>query len=232
MGEPLVDLRDVSLGYEGRPVLEHVSFAIERGEFTAFVGPNGAGKTTLLRGVLGLIPVLAGRIECMFDRSASPPAYVPQRDTLDSVFPLSAGEVVLMGTYARLPPLLPVPSRLRRLAAECLDRVGLAGSAKRPFRALSGGQRQRVLIARALAAAPEIMLLDEPTAGIDREAEAAITELIARLNREERLTVVLVTHHLDRVRSLVSSAVWVDDGEAVKGAVDAIPLLQAKMNAR
>src|ERR1041385_1186987 len=111
MNELLFELEDVSLGYGSRPVLEHVTFSVARGEFVAFVGPNGAGKTTLLRGLLGLVPALAGRIEYHFDRSAGPPAYVPQRDSLDPIFPLSAREVVLMGTYARLPPLLPVNGR-------------------------------------------------------------------------------------------------------------------------
>jgi ABC-type Mn2+/Zn2+ transport system ATPase subunit len=183
MRAALVELRDASLGYAGVPVLEHVSLEIERGEFTALVGPNGAGKTTLLRGLLGLIPVLAGRIEYHFERTANPPGYVPQRDTLDPIFPLSAFEVVLMGTYAKLPPLRPVGRRHRRLAVECLENVGLGDLGKRQFWELSGGQKQRVLIARALAAEPEVLFLDEPTAGVDHQAEVSIIELIGRLNR-------------------------------------------------
>src|SRR5207244_1624906 len=184
----LLAFRDVSLGYEGRPVLQHLTLAIERGEFLALLGPNGAGKTTLLRGLVGLIPVLAGELTYGLDRRASPPGYVPQRDTLDPIFPLSAFEVVVMGTYARLPPLRPVGGRERRLAAECLAQVGLAALAPHPFWSLSGGQKQRVLIARALAAEPELLLLDEPTAGVDPGASAAIMETITRLNRERRLT--------------------------------------------
>src|SRR5438445_13784923 len=126
MQSVLLVLRDVSLGYDGRPVLERVSLTIERGEFLALLGPNGAGKTTLLRAILGLIPVLAGRIEYGFDRSTSPPGYVPQRETLDPIFPLTVREVVLMGTYARLAPLRPVSRRQRQLAAACLEQVGLA----------------------------------------------------------------------------------------------------------
>ncbi len=231
MSGALVELRDVSLGYNGWLVLEHVSLVVERGEFLALLGPNGAGKTTLLRGILGLIPVLAGRIEYGFDRTASPPGYVPQRDTLDPIFPLSALEVVLMGTYAKLPPLLPVRRRLRRLAAQCLDQVGLAADGGRPFWALSGGQKQRVLIARALAAEPEVLLLDEPTAGVDHDAETAITELIARLNQEQHLTVILVTHHPGRIRSVVQSVVWVDDGQATKQGIDALALADPRIGA-
>jgi ABC-type Mn2+/Zn2+ transport system ATPase subunit len=220
----LIDLHGVSLGYDGSPVVENVSLSIARGEFLALLGPNGAGKTTLLRGMLGLIPVLAGRIDYGFDRFARPPGYVPQREALDPIFPLSAFEVVLMGTYAKLWPLQPVGRRLRRLAAQCLEHVGLGDVAERPFWALSGGQKQRVLIARALAVQPEILLLDEPTAGVDHAAEAAIINLLTRLNREQGLTVVLVTHHLGRIRSAVQSAVWVDDGQASKRPVETIPI--------
>src|SRR6266478_4578465 len=149
MNSPVICLRDVDLGYDRRPILQHVSFAVERGEFLALLGPNGAGKTTLLRGVLGLIPMLAGTIEYGFDRLASPPGYVPQRETLDPIFPLTAFEVVLMGTYARLAPLRPVGRRQRVKATACLDEVGLLHVASQPFWALSGGQKQRVLIARA-----------------------------------------------------------------------------------
>jgi ABC-type Mn2+/Zn2+ transport system ATPase subunit len=222
MGRALVELHDVSLGYDAVAVLDDVSLAIEPGEFLALLGPNGAGKTTLLRGILGLIPIRAGRIDYGFDRAASPPGYVPQRDALDPIFPLSVFEVVLMGTYAKLPPLWPAGRALRRLAAQCLDQVGLADAAERPFWALSGGQKQRVLIARALAVQPQIMLLDEPTAGVDAEAELAITELLTRLNRDAGLTVVLVTHHLGRIRSAVRSAVWVDEGHAVKQPLETL----------
>ena len=208
----------MSLGYDGGPVLAHVSFAIERGEFAALLGPNGAGKTTLFRGILGLIPTLAGRIEYGFERDAHPPGYVPQRERLDPIFPLTAFEVALMGTYVRLPPLVPIGRRRRRLATECLAQVGLAELAEQPFWALSGGQKQRVLIARALATEPEVLLLDEPTAGIDPGAEATIMEVISRLNRDRGLTVVLVSHHLRLVRSLVGSVIWVEHGTATKGA--------------
>ena len=216
----LLTLRDVSLGYDNRAVLAHLSFTVECGECLALVGPNGAGKTTLLRGILGLIPILAGQIAYGFDRSTSPPGYVPQRDTLDPIFPLTVFEVVLMGTYGRLALLRPVGRQQRQLATHCLEQVGLADLAERPFWALSGGQKQRVLMARALAVEPHLLVLDEPTAGIDPGAATAIMDLIAQLNHDQGLTVVLVSHHLRLVRSLVHAVVWVEAGCASKGATE------------
>jgi ABC-type Mn2+/Zn2+ transport system ATPase subunit len=222
MSGALLRLEGVSLGYGGRLVLRDVTLALERGELAALLGPNGAGKTTLFRGILGLIPVLAGRIEHGFDRRATPPGYVPQKETLDPIFPLTAYEVVLMGAAAGVPPLRPVGRRRRALAAECLTRVGLGDAAEQPFWALSGGQRQRVLIARALAVAPRLLLLDEPTAGVDPGAEAAIMDVIARLNRDEDLTVVLVSHHLRLVREVARTVMWVDAGTVTKGTTGAM----------
>jgi ABC-type Mn2+/Zn2+ transport system ATPase subunit len=216
MHEAHIRLQDLSLGYDGRAVLECVSFAIERGEFVALLGPNGSGKTTILRSVLGLIPVLAGRIEYGFDRFTSPPGYVPQGEKLNPIFPLTVLDVVLMGTYGRLAPLHPVGRRQRQIAGLCLEQVGLADIARWPFWELSGGQRQRVLIARALAVEPSILMLDEPTAGVDPDAAISIMDLIAQLNRDRGLTVVLVTHQLQIVRRLAHSVVWVEDGRAHK----------------
>jgi zinc/manganese transport system ATP-binding protein len=220
MSVPALALEHVTLGYQGRPVLKAVTLTVEQGEFCALLGPNGAGKTTLLRGMLGLLPVLAGRIEYGFDRHASPPGYVPQRESLDPIFPLTVLEVVLMGTFARLRPLQPAGRRQHRLAAECLAQVGLEAIAGQPFWALSGGQKERVLIARALAAEPQLLLLDEPTAGVDPGATVAIMDTITRLNRERGLTVVLVSHQLRIVRRVVRSVIWVDGGIAVKGSAD------------
>jgi manganese/iron transport system ATP-binding protein len=216
----LLRLRDVSLGYGNRPILEHVSLEIAAGEFVALLGPNGAGKTTLLRGIVGLIPVMAGSLEFEFDRAASPLGYVPQRESLDPTFPLSVFEVVLMGTYARLPALRRVGRRQRELAARALDLVGLGAIAQQRFASLSGGQTQRALIARALAAEPSVLLLDEPTAGVDTEATATIMAVLSRLNRDAGLTVLLVTHQLRLLRGLASAALWVQDGRVARRRID------------
>jgi ABC-type Mn2+/Zn2+ transport system ATPase subunit len=217
---PLLILRDVSFGYANRSVLEHVDLELRQGEFVALLGPNGAGKTTLLRGIVGLIPVLAGTLECGFDRATSPFGYVPQRDALDPTFPLTAREVVLMGTYARLGPLRGIGRPQRLLAARCLELVGLGALAEHRFASLSGGQTQRVLIARALAAEPRLLLLDEPTAGVDTEATAAIMDVLSRLNRDNGLTVLLVTHHAHMLRGLASAVFWVQEGRVVRGRIE------------
>jgi manganese/iron transport system ATP-binding protein len=220
MAQSLLMLRDVSLGYPNRLVLEHVNLELRPADFVALLGPNGAGKTTLLRGIVGLIPVLAGTLDYTFDRTTSPLGYVPQREALDATFPLTVHEVVMMGTYARLRPLRRAGRKERRLAEHCLDLVGLASIAEERFAALSGGQTQRVLIARALAAQPRLLLLDEPTAGVDAEATAAIMAVVRRLNRDERLTIVLVTHQTGMLRGLANTVFWVQGGRVSRGSVD------------
>ena len=218
----LLRLRNVSLEYGSRPVLEHVSLEIERGEFVALLGPNGAGKTTLLRGIVGLMPVSQGTLEYGFDRATSPLGYVPQRESLDPSFPLTVFEVVLMGTYARLAPWRRVGRAERRRASEALDLVGLGAIAQQRFASLSGGQTQRALIARALAAGPSFLLLDEPTAGVDAEATATIMGVLSRLNRDAGLTVLLVTHQLRMLRGLASGVFWVQDGRVVRRRVEEV----------
>jgi ABC-type Mn2+/Zn2+ transport system ATPase subunit len=220
MAEPLIALRDASFGYENQPIIEHVSFTVEAGDFVGLLGPNGSGKTTLLRGIVGLIPPLAGSLEYGFDRDSNPIGYVPQRDALDPIFPLTAAEVVLMGTYARLPPLRPVGRAQHGMGMECLAQVGMQAVAEQRFSALSGGQKQRVLIARALAADPCLLVLDEPTAGVDPGAAAAIMEVVARLNGDRGLTVLLVTHQLRMLRPLAGVVVWVQGGRAVRGPAE------------
>ena len=216
----LLRLRNVSLGYGSRAVLEDVNLELARGEFVALLGPNGAGKTTLLRGIVGLIPAMAGTIEYEIDQRASPLGYVPQRETLDPAFPLTVFEVVLMGTYARLSAWSRVGPRQRRVAHHALELVGLAGLANQRFAELSGGQTQRVLIARALAAEPSLLVLDEPTAGIDAAATSAIMRVLTTLNRDEGLTVLLVTHQVRVLHGVVNAVVWVQDGRAERGGLE------------
>lgn len=212
----LLRFDDVTLGYGRRPVLEHLSFAVERGEFLGLVGPNGAGKTTILRALLGLIRPLRGCVE----RAGQPVlGYVPQREHVDTIIPVTAGEVALMGRAPRLGPLDRLSEADRTAARRALERAGVTHLEGELLRDLSGGQQQRVLLARALAAEPEVLVLDEPTNGMDLKSEHAIVELLVDLNRGQGLTVILVTHLLPIVLNAASSILLLEEGRSLFGPV-------------
>lgn len=206
-GAPLLELRDASFGYAGCPVLEGVDLAVSSGELIGVLGPNGGGKTTLFRGLLGQLEPLAGSRRARVTRFG----FVPQRETLDPIYPLRVDEVVQMGAYGRLSGLRRLAPAERELARECLERVDLGQLGAQPFASLSGGQRQRVLFARALMARPEISLLDEPTSGVDNQAAATIERLVLEL-RDEGSSVLWVSHHLDAICRVATRILWVADG--------------------
>ena len=220
MADALISFQDVALGYDGVPVLEGLVLDVHRGDFLALVGPNGCGKSTILKGMAGILEPLRGRISREIDGRPVHFGYVPQRETIEMVFPLTVFQVALMGTYGRVGPGRPVTHAERELVRGCLDDVGLGDLQRKPFPALSGGQRQRVLIARALAAEPDLLLLDEPLSGIDLRAAQVIMDLIERLHRERRLTIVMVSHHLKVLREheMVREVVWVHEGKLLRGA--------------
>lgn len=194
----MINFGDVSLGYGGQAILSGLSFQLTEGDYLGLVGPNGAGKTTLLRALMGILKPVSGRISYDGGVSKLCFGYVPQRMTVDELFPLRVCDLVLMGRY----PQLGVGHRPRahdhQRVRECLERVGLKAKTNESFRDLSGGQKQRALMARALAQEPDILFLDEPTNGMDLGAQEDIMELIAQLHADG-LTVVLVTHLLELV---------------------------------
>ena len=174
MTSPLVQLEGVAFGYDRAPIVTGIDLSIGPGDLIGVLGPNGSGKTTLFRGLLGLIEPMDGHVR----RSTRRIGYVPQRETLDRIYPVSAEEVVQMGAYGRLRGWRSLARDERARSLACLERVGLAEERKRPFGELSGGQRQRILLARALMVEPELLLLDEPTSGVDRAATEQILELL------------------------------------------------------
>ena len=207
---PLVSLRGVTLGYS-EPILRDVDLTIYSGDLIGMAGPNGSGKTTLFRAILGLLPVLNGSLErnCLL----SDFGYVPQSTSLDPNFPLTAGEVVEMGSYGRLRPYQRMAVEEKEKGKKSLDQVGLRHLAAKSFFSLSGGQRQRILIARALMVDPKILILDEPLSGVDQESRRAITELLIKLNREDRLAVFFSSHDLEMVRTVADKILRVDKGK-------------------
>lgn len=192
-----------------RIVLQGVDLEIHAGDCAAIVGANGSGKTTLLRGLLGLVPAIRGRVA----RSATARiGYVPQHETLDPIFPLSALDVALLGTHGDRPAWRCLGAREHDLARKALGLCHALPLAGRRYGELSGGERQRVLLARALASEPDLLFLDEPTAGIDQSAEASILEALASLRRLRPIAIWIVTHHLDAVLPLVDHLASVGEG--------------------
>ncbi|NLE39293.1 MAG: ABC transporter ATP-binding protein, partial [Pirellulaceae bacterium] len=204
----------VSFAYDSIPVVEDVTVSIDQGESISIVGPNGGGKTTLVKLILGLLTPDKGTVR-VFGQSPRQArlrvGYMPQYTQHDLQFPATVMDVVLMGCLGK-PGVAGLfgwhgPAS-RRAAIEALDRVGMADFRRRKHAALSGGQRQRVLIARALAANPELLLLDEPTANVDTVSEGQLLEVLRGLQRE--LTIVMVSHDLGFVAGLVRKVICVN----------------------
>jgi len=208
----LLRVDGADFGYEGRAIVHRASLVIQANEFVVLVGSNGSGKSTLLRGILGLLPPLAGRIE---RREGLRIGYVPQRETLDPLYPLSGADVVMMGAVRDLRPWQRIRKVDRARAQAALEACGATGFATQRYAALSGGQRQRVLLARALATDPELLLLDEPTAGVDPEAERSLLDLLGQLAHTRHLAVWMVTHHLHAIAGRFDRVATVEEGRVV-----------------
>ena len=182
MNEPMVRFKDASVGYGRKPILAGVDLEVAAGSFWGVFGYNGSGKTTLLKTLLGLIPVLKGRFEVRGSSFGAPRfGYVPQKEKLDAIYPLTAYDVAEMGTFRKLELLRSLRgARHGALVAKCLADCGAGALSPRLYSDLSGGQKQRVLIARALAAEPELLVLDEPLAGIDVATQKELLALLGR----------------------------------------------------
>ncbi|HEX8675241.1 MAG TPA: metal ABC transporter ATP-binding protein [Longimicrobium sp.] len=215
----LVTFDRVALGYGRRTVLAGLDFTVPEGDFLGLVGPNGAGKTTVLRAILGSLKPQSGTVlrapRLRF-------GYVPQRDQVDYNFPLRVVDVVLMGRFDRIGLGRRPTARDRELALASLEHVGILDLADRLLADLSGGQKQRALIARALVGEPTVLVLDEPTNGMDLVSTTQILGLVRELHERDGLTVIMVSHALNEVANYVDRIALVVGGGFRIGAVDDI----------
>ncbi|MDX9754885.1 MAG: ATP-binding cassette domain-containing protein [bacterium] len=210
MNLPIIECNHLTFSYGDEPVLDGVTLTVQAGDFASIVGPNGGGKTTLLKLILGLLKPDRGEIRVF----GHPPqevsqriGYVPQHIQYDPLFPISVKEVVLtarignqvMGRYTRAD---------HEAAEAAIEEMALEDSASSLFSSLSGGQRQRVLIARALCSHPELLLMDEPTANIDKVVQKKLFDILLDLNK--RMTILLISHDLGFVSSFVNTVICVN----------------------
>lgn len=211
-----IELNDVSFNYGDLPVLESITTSISEGDFVGIIGPNGGGKTTLLKIILGLLEPKSGEVK-IFGHSVREAkehyeiGYVPQHIAqVNYSFPTTVFEVVRSGLTRRRGILRPFQKSDDARAKEIMEMIGIGNLSARPLDALSGGQRQRVFIARALAGSPRLLILDEPTVGVDSASENQLDELLTKLNKEQGMTIILVSHDVDAVLAQVKHILCVN----------------------
>ena len=218
--EPVIELADVMAGYDGRPVFDRTSLKILPGQFAGIVGPTGSGKSTLLKVMLGVVPPLSGTVTVfgapLRGRTPARIGYVPQVESVDWNFPVTVEQVAMMGRYREM-GFWPWPSRKDRLfVMEILDRLGMKNFSRRHIRELSGGQQQRAFLARALVGNPRVLILDEPTAGVDIKTQHNVLHLLGELNRDG-VSIVLTTHDLNAVAAHLPWVICFNQGLIAEG---------------
>lgn len=206
----IIELQDVSFSYNHNQVLKNINLSVHKGDYLGLIGPNGGGKTTLIKIMLGLLKPGKGKV-VLFGKDIkdfsdwSKIGYVSQKvGNFDPNFPATVEEIVSMGRYAGRGLFRFLSSNDRKIVAQSLEKVGMSDFKERQIGSLSGGQQQRVFIARALAAQPEVIFLDEPTVGVDIKTQEDFYMLLEKLNRELQITLVLVSHDIDVVTGEVT----------------------------
>ncbi|MGH7228625.1 MAG: metal ABC transporter ATP-binding protein [Nitrospiraceae bacterium] len=229
MSTPIIRFSHATFGFPGVIALKDITLEIAEGEFVGIIGPNGSGKTTLCKAVLGLMRPLEGSLQ-IFDCSCEELrchhrariGYLPQKGRLDQNFPITVLEAVMMGRYGALGLFRRPAKRDREIALQALANVGMEDHRDAALGHLSSGQQQRVLIARALAQQPQVLLLDEPTTGIDITTQHSVLDLVRRLHRDLGLTVLLVTHDINMIRPQVDRMVLLKTRLFAAGAPEAV----------
>jgi zinc transport system ATP-binding protein len=218
-GQTAVSLLDVTIGYGDVAIVRDVDLTVAAGEAVAVLGSNGSGKTTLARGLLGLAKVLGGELQVLGSpvgalRERGRVGYVPQRHTISGAVPATVREVVGVGRLARRGLLRRLGPADRAAVTDAVAAVGLDDRLDDPVASLSGGQQRRVLVARALAAEPELLIMDEPTAGVDAANQEALAGVLGRISAAGT-TLIVVTHETAPLAGVLSRAVVIDHGRVV-----------------
>ncbi|MNJ45969.1 High-affinity zinc uptake system ATP-binding protein ZnuC [compost metagenome] len=217
-----LEVNNLTVAYQKKPVLRSVSFQLPSGKLIGVLGPNGAGKSTLLKAVLGLLPKVDGEVKIYgksYEQQRKLIGYVPQRESVDWDFPTNALDVVMMGRYGHLGWFRRPGAEERRIALECLTKVGMADYASRQISQLSGGQQQRVFLARALAQNAQLYFMDEPFAGVDATTEKAIIGLLHEL-KEQGKTVLVVHHDLSTVKEYFDHVILLNGQLVAEGETE------------
>jgi len=209
MKKPAIRIKDVSIKYGTNVVIDNASLEISEGDFCCVVGANGAGKSTLVRGILGLNKISSGNIQCDVSRVG----YLPQESKIDMYFPATVMEIVLSGNLGRMGRRMFYSDDEKGRAKKSLETLGIIDLARQKFASLSGGQKQKVLLARALTAAKDILILDEPSNNLDHDSRAEFYQILKKLNREHKMTIVMITHDLDADDLIGNKVVLIKQGK-------------------
>ncbi|WP_164121670.1 metal ABC transporter ATP-binding protein [Sharpea azabuensis] len=214
----LINVNHLTLGYEHQKVIQDLSFTVEKGDFITIIGANGSGKSTLVKGLLGLIKPMQGDIQYHIDTKQI--GYMPQETKIDATFPASVEEIVLSGTLNRLGHRPFYGKKERKLADDSLALLDILDLKKKSFADLSGGQRQKVLLSRALSATRELLILDEPSNNLDFSSREEFYKIIHRLNKEEGITILMITHDLDMHAIAGNKIIAFEDQEIFVGKIE------------
>lgn len=204
-----ITCQDLSIGYEGKAILENLNFSVGKGEYLYIVGENGSGKTTLMRNLLHLLQPISGKILLGDGLEENEIGYLPQQTVIQRDFPASVREIVLSGcqNHCGLRPFY--NKKEKALASEMMEKLQISHLANRCYRELSGGQQQRVLLARALCATKKILLLDEPVSGLDPKATEEMYHVIEQLNRDDKITIIMISHDIQAALTYASHILYI-----------------------
>ncbi|MFH1780588.1 MAG: metal ABC transporter ATP-binding protein [Candidatus Nealsonbacteria bacterium] len=213
---PIIETKNVSVRYGQTEALKDISFAIEQGDFVCLAGPNGAGKTTLIKAVLGLLPVSKGEIE-LFGKTKEKfndwckIGYLPQKfSTINALFPATVNEVVMLGLLSQKKFPKRITASDQKKVNDILQKLSISDLKKRMLLELSGGQQQKVLLARALVSSPEILIFDEPSTALDPESRASFFQLIQKLNKQNGIAIILITHDTGYIGQYANKLLYID----------------------